>query len=161
MSFKDQKIISSLLEYAKTSKLNQKHAAAVYCGNNILTKHINSSRNKFGKEIRCCSHSEIACLYNLFPYLFKNGKNGKSNTKYKPNKMTIYIVRYLFSGKGNYGSSQPCKNCTNKIKKSGIKKLVYINTEGEIIKTKTKDYYSNFITSGYRVYNNNNLLLNS
>jgi hypothetical protein len=164
MSLKDDKIISRLLNFAKDSELNQKLAAAIYCGNKLITIHRNSHRNKFGKEIRSSGHSEIACLYEIYPELFDNINSKsikiKSRTKFKPSNLTMYVARYLKTGDNNYGFSAPCWHCMLKIKKSGIKKLVYINESGNIEKLKTKDYNTSFITSGYRTYKRNNICPN-
>ena len=159
MSNKDQKIISRLLDNAKKSELNQKLAAAIYCGNKLLSLNINSHRNKFGKEIKSSGHCEIACLYDIFPEIFKaNLTNYVSpRTKFKPNNLTLYVVRYLKTGKNYCGHSAPCVNCTEKIKRSGIKKIVYIDENCNIIKKQVKNYNSNFITSGYRTYSRNNV----
>ena len=162
MSIKDQKIISRLLDNAKKSELNQKLAAAIYCGNKLLSININSHRNKFGKEIKSSGHSEIACLYELFPENF-NSPSYKINfkTKFKKNNLTLYVARYLKSNKNYYGHSAPCKNCTEMIKKCGIKKIVFIDENLNIVKKQVKNYNSTFITSGYRTYIRNNVCVPS
>ena len=72
MSQTQQRIISLLHNAASKSKQHRKHASAICAGRKILNININSHRNKFGCDIRCSAHSEIACLYDLFPYAFKH-----------------------------------------------------------------------------------------
>ena len=72
MSLTQQRIISRLLFLATQSIQNKKHASAICAGGKILSLGINSHRNKFGKDIRCSGHSEITCIYNMFPSTFKH-----------------------------------------------------------------------------------------
>jgi deoxycytidylate deaminase len=46
--------------------------------------------------------------------------------------------------------SAPCTHCTNLIRKYGIKKICYTDTEGEIVCVKTKDYCVKHISTGFR-----------
>lgn len=72
MSNKQQRIISLLQSAAEKSPQIRKHASAICEGSKILNICVNNHRSKFGREIRCCAHSEISCLYNMFPYTFKH-----------------------------------------------------------------------------------------
>ena len=82
------------------------------------------------------------------------------------NKLTLYVVRntsrkspYIKSGRCERErlTSAPCRNCFEKIREIGIKKIVYINDNGEIICCKTKDYQTNWKSSGYRIYERQNI----
>jgi deoxycytidylate deaminase len=73
------------------------------------------------------------------------------------NKLTIYIVRHRYY-KNNSGHSEPCSNCLQKIKQVGIKKIVYVGHDGKIIKCKTKNYHTDYICPGYRLYHEQNLI---
>ena len=68
-------------------------------------------------------------------------------------KLTIYVIRKKNDGTENikHSVSAPCSNCTNKIKEIGIKKIVYVDLKGNITKCLSKNYSSDFISSGYRV----------
>lgn len=101
---------------------------------------------------------------NCFQSVSGNAKKGRvfykargSKKKYKPNNLTIYVVRYLKTGKNNMGSSAPCKNCTEKIKQAGIKKIVYIDEDTNLVKVNSNNYTTEFISSGYREYNRKNI----
>ena len=59
---------------------------------------------------------------------------GKLLNKHRFNDLagsTIYVIRTLPSGK--IGMSKPCKHCKDLIKSVGIKKIVYINEDGDTI----------------------------
>ena len=71
MSNRQQCIISKLLTLAKKSEQNTKVAAALCLGGKILSIGVNTHRNKFGNEIRCSGHGEIACIHKLFPRAFQ------------------------------------------------------------------------------------------
>lgn len=70
MSISQQKIIQRLLNCSLTSSMKQQHSAALCIGNKILTIRQNSTRSKFGQEIKCSGHAEMACLHNIFPEYF-------------------------------------------------------------------------------------------
>ena len=52
------------------------------------------------------------------------------------------------------------KICLLEKKRLKVKKIVYINDNGEIISCKTKDYQTNWKSSGYRIYERQNIKLN-
>lgn len=159
MSISQHNIMARLLDAAQYSKLHQQHASAICAGKKVYCININSSRTKYGKEIRCCSHSEIACIKMLSYTIFKGCSIDKINRKIK--KLTLYIARRRPSHSllGLSGSSGPCSNCLKKINELGIKKIVYCDRIGNIISCKTKDYKSYGLTSGYRGYKHNNILI--
>jgi len=72
MSNKQARIISKLLEIASHSEQHTKVAAAICSGSKILCMSVNTHRNKYGNEIRCCGHAETACIHNFLPWAFKN-----------------------------------------------------------------------------------------
>jgi len=77
MSNSQQRIISKLLDAASLSPQNTKVAAAICCGSKILSMNINNHRNKYGSEVRCSGHGEIAAIYNLFPFTFRRPPKGQ------------------------------------------------------------------------------------
>ncbi len=78
MSNSQQRIISRLLAEASHSKKTTRYkvAAAICSGTKILSMQNNCHRNKYGQEIKCTGHSEIAAIYNLFPFAFRRKKKG-------------------------------------------------------------------------------------
>jgi len=72
MSNTQARIISKLLTLASHSKQRTKIAAAICSGGKILCMDVNTHRNKYGNEIRCCGHAETACIHNFLPWAFKN-----------------------------------------------------------------------------------------
>ena len=77
MSNSQNKIMSKVLAKAQESKQNTKIAAAICSGNKILAIDVNTHRSKYGEEIRCAGHGEIAAIHKLLPYSFK-GRRKKS-----------------------------------------------------------------------------------
>uniref|UniRef100_A0A6C0C3U4 CMP/dCMP-type deaminase domain-containing protein n=1 Tax=viral metagenome TaxID=1070528 RepID=A0A6C0C3U4_9ZZZZ len=72
-------------------------------------------------------------------------------------KLTIYIARYKSSTKNISGHSAPCSNCLCKIKELGIKKIVYVNAHGQIIKCLARKFSTNYVSVGYREYARQNI----
>jgi hypothetical protein len=76
MSVKQHQIMSTLLAAASESPQSTRIAAAICRGSKILAMTVNNHRTKFGNQIRCSGHAEIACLYKLFPFAFQNKRKG-------------------------------------------------------------------------------------
>lgn len=76
------------------------------------------------------------------------------------NKLTMYIVRYKNSTKSASGHSAPCSNCIKKINQVGIKKIVYIDNTGVIKKCLSNNYYTEYVTPGYKQYHDRNIFVN-
>ena len=77
MSNTQYRIINKLLAEASLSPQNTKVAAAICCGSKILSMNINNHRNKYGSEVRCSGHGEIAAIYNLYRYAFRHRRKGQ------------------------------------------------------------------------------------
>ena len=56
---------------------NTKVAAAICSGSKVLSMNINTHRNKYGDEVRCSGHGEIAAIHSLFPNAFRRRKKGQ------------------------------------------------------------------------------------
>lgn len=76
MSNKQHKVVSRLLAEAIRSEQATRVAAAICRGSKIISINVNNHRNKYGDEIRCAGHAEIAAIHNLFPSAFKRRKKG-------------------------------------------------------------------------------------
>jgi deoxycytidylate deaminase len=77
--------------------------------------------------------------------------------KRKMGKLTIYVVRKKYDCAETHSISAPCCNCTKKIKEIGIKKIVYVDINGNITKCLSKNYSTEFISSGYRRFAKKNV----
>jgi len=82
-----------------------------------------------------------------------------SKYRRKMNKLTMYIVRYKISTKNTSGTSAPCSNCIKKINQIGIKKIVYIDNDGAIKKCLSNNYYTDYISPGYKEYYKQNIFV--
>ena len=67
--------------------------------------------------------------------------------------MTLYVVRRLGgkSGINRFGCSAPCEHCINLIKKSGIKKIKYMDEDNNLISMRARDYFTDHVSTGKRV----------
>jgi hypothetical protein len=77
MSNTQNRIINKLLVEASLSPQNTKVAAAICSGSKVLSMNINTHRNKYGDEVRCSGHGEIAVIHSLFPNAFRRRKKGR------------------------------------------------------------------------------------
>ena len=69
-------IISRLLALASESNQSTRVAAAICAGSKILSMDVNNHRNKYGRDIRCSGHAEVAAIHKFFPYAFRGKKKG-------------------------------------------------------------------------------------
>ena len=76
MSRSQHKIMSRLLAAASESPQHTRVAAAICRGSKILAININNHRSKYGKQIKCSGHAEVACIHKLFPYYFHGNLKG-------------------------------------------------------------------------------------
>ena len=76
MSKTQNNIISKLLALASTSSQATRVAAAICRGSKILAININNHRSKYGNQIKCSGHAEVACIHLLFAYYFRGNLKG-------------------------------------------------------------------------------------
>lgn len=74
-------------------------------------------------------------------------------------KLTIYIVRHRhYTSKS--GHSEPCYHCAREINRIGIKKIVYVDDEGDVKKCLACNYKTDYICPGYKEYIRKNIHVN-
>ena len=86
-----------------------------------------------------------------------SGIKGKGRVFYdrkfrrKMRKLTIYVARHRHST-AHSAHSHPCSHCAKEIKRIGIKKIVYVDDYGQINKSLTKKYHTDYVCPGYKEY---------
>lgn len=73
-------------------------------------------------------------------YVAQSGKKRNNDLS----NLTLIVIRY---SAGKFSFSKPCKNCIEKIKEVGIKKVLYSDDDGNFIEEKTRDLESDHICS--------------
>ena len=100
---------------------------------------------------------------SCFPLPSNVRKKGRvyneSKFRRKMRKLTLYIARYRSP---NYDPnvnaiSAPCVHCTRRIKNLGIKKIIYVDIDGNIQTSLSKNYNSTHQSMGYRTYQHENV----
>jgi deoxycytidylate deaminase len=76
MSKVQNNIINKLLVLASSSSQRTRVAAAICQGGKIISTGVNTHRNKYGSEVRCSGHAEVACIHKKFPNAFRNKLKG-------------------------------------------------------------------------------------
>jgi hypothetical protein len=71
-------------------------------------------------------------------------------TRRKMGKLTIYIAKHRHSTPTMSCESKPCSHCAREIKRMGIKKIVYVDAFGDVQKTLTRDYHTDYVCPGYK-----------
>lgn len=112
-----KKFLEKAKEEANKSDLSTKVGAVLVLGKTFITGHNKGKTHpEFAnpqKHIRKSLHAELDCLIrarnNKFPDLVMTGG-------------VLYVAREL---KGVPAMAKPCEHCTEFLKKSGIKKVIY------------------------------------
>ena len=73
-------------------------------------------------------------------------------TRRKMRKLTIYIAKHRPSTPAMSCESKPCSHCAKEIKRMGIKKIVYVDAFGDVQKTLTRNYHTDYVCPGYKEY---------
>jgi deoxycytidylate deaminase len=121
------KIVLNLL-YKSCDKADMKFrlSAGIIIGKHLVPKSIscNSDRTLIHGEIFHSKHAEHGAI------LYLKNKKIRNNIK-------LIVIR--IDSYGNLVNSTPCENCINRIKKAGIKKIIYVNENNILVEKKVED----------------------
>ena len=137
-------MLHSLIEVAKKSPSDYKHAAYIVVNNSIYPMRYND----------CDQHAEIAAISCLIPrqtlkLLYYNNINKLMKNKQLIRKLQnaeIYVIRITKNGIKN---SKPCYHCLLILKILKINRVHYSSDNGNIITEKVKNMISTHITKGF------------
>lgn len=132
---------------AHKSLVTYKHGCVAVVSGKIVARGFNNYRtySRDGMINNTCScHAEISVLRKCI----------KQNIK---KKITLYIAR--ISAANTFSSSQPCIDCYNTMKQFGIKRLIYSDSHGSIIKKDMDSFTSTFMSSGKKAIDHNRVKL--
>lgn len=136
------KILNQAADYASLKSIvHHRHSCFILKGKKIVTKGFNHHRNvySFEKRIHTTStHAEMDALHKLRKNVLKDPK--KFHRKIK--QYTLVTVREHLGL-----NSIPCSICVQSLKKIGIRKIIYINQDGKLVKQFAK-HLQNDHTSG-------------
>jgi pyrimidine deaminase RibD-like protein len=99
--------VDYLKEAEKVAGRNYRHVAVVFKGGSILAIGNNVSR-----------HAEVAALSKLFP-----------NKRIGTTVLSMRIRKH-----GSFANGKPCKNCMAFMLANGVKKVMWSDSNGNIIK---------------------------
>jgi len=113
-------ILSSLFTSCEKTNMKFKLSAGIIIGKHLVPRSIscNSDRTLIHGEIFHSKHAEHGAILYL--------KN-----KRKRNNIKLIVVR--IDAFGELANSTPCENCLNRIKNAGIKKVIYVNENKELV----------------------------
>lgn len=112
LSKRDERFLERALELAKLSTCRQKHGAIIVKGGRVLSVGINANRNDPTHSYPSHSlstHAEAAALKAIRGDECRGSK--------------IYVARLLRNDSS--GLSRPCDLCYLKIRRAGIKEIIY------------------------------------
>jgi tRNA(Arg) A34 adenosine deaminase TadA len=147
-SLNDEKFASLALHEARKSTLLKQHGCVAVTHGKILARGCNTDRtysnDGFIKD-SCSCHAEIDVIRKCY--------------KRKFNKIVLYVVG--LSTCGGYANSVPCAECIKTIKFfPRIKTIIYTNSDGTLVKTKSKHLMNAHNTNGTRAILNQRIKFN-
>lgn len=128
------------------------HGSLAICNGKIISKGNNNNRTchlgnnnipcKIKKNYDPSTHAEMDTIFKLL--------------KRKPrnfNKLTIFVVRISINKNGsvNLLNSAPCANCAKKMKSFGVKKIVWSNSEGELVWCNLAEYETSHLSHAQKI----------
>lgn len=132
---------------AHKSLVTYRHGCVAVVSGKIVARGFNNYRtySRDGMIQNTCScHAEISVLRKCI----------KQNIK---KKITLYIAR--ISASDTLSASQPCIDCYNTMKQFDIKRIVYSDKQGSIIKKDMNSFSSTFMSSGKKAIDHNRVKL--
>lgn len=147
-----EKMANIAKDQALLSNLRFRHGALLTKGSKILAKGFNTSRSSFMFSNQTCLHAEMSVIYYYLMSIL-HIKLNLNKKKYIPelSKCTIWVVR--LSSNNDLVDSKPCKICLDTMKKIGIKKIGYSDTNGNIILTNINKLSSDHQSDAQLSYN--------
>lgn len=145
-----EKMANLAKEQAQLSQLKFKHGAILTKGSKILAKGFNTSRSSFMHINQTCLHAEMSVIcYYVMNILHTKCKLNKKIDRLA--KCILWVVRV--SSDDKLVDSKPCCNCLIKLKKIGIKKIGYSDSNGNIVLKNTKEMFSTHESVAQTSYN--------
>ena len=135
----DCKMINIAINVAKESPVLMKHGCVAYKNGRVIASGFNNYRTYSKEGIisnTCSCHAECCVLHKII----------SKNLVKKLSKVKFCVVR--IGQNDELRESAPCIDCYNLLNKYGVKNLIYSCDNGEIKKTKIKDYVATKITTG-------------
>lgn len=146
-SNKDIRYMNIASSEAHKSLVTYRHGCVAVVSGKIVARGFNNYRtySRDGMIQNTCScHAEISVLRKCI----------KQNIK---KKITLYIAR--ISASDTLSASQPCIDCYNTMKQFDIKRIVYSDKQGSIIKKDMNSFSSTFMSSGKKAIDHNRVKL--
>ena len=153
VSIKVDKILTKALEYSYLSKQNFNHAAIITKGSKPVVFGFNNDRSVINGKISVCSHAEMHAILKWRNTHFRDVKDRAR----KENKFNLYVIRRSNCGKKNFSNSEPCKVCSEIIKKCNFNKVIWSTGNSDILKVikNTSHLSCKHKTSAHKYLENN------
>lgn len=145
-------LVDTLLCKCKQSPVNLKHACAIMKGNRIITIATNTHRNSWKNQPVFGLHAEqqaivqFLTMMNLSSHLYVNNRCEwtcrDSRVKRCMKKYTLVVIR------DRLNNSKPCQQCCQLMREVGIRKVIYSNSNNEMVNEYVRDMECNHQTHG-------------
>ena len=146
MLTKNQSLIASLVEVAKSSQMLQRHAAAVVSGKRILSlasnfrsdltlNHLLTKGNR--KSLAFSVHAEQCAIQKV------------QLAKVSRSKLKVLVIR--INSDCDLMQSKPCSECIAFMRSKNIKKVTYSNADGNLITESLVVITQDHTSQGFRV----------
>jgi deoxycytidylate deaminase len=141
---REARIVNRLVNIADGSTMCFRHSAALVKGGKVYSIGKNSDRACINGNAVTSTHAEVdAILNSLKMGIVPSGD--------------IWVIRYQRSGV--LGKSRPCSSCLKVIRQFNIARIFYSWDDGEIIKVKTSEFKSDWMSGAQKSHGVNNIVL--
>lgn len=117
--------LNSLFQSCGKTDMKFKLSAGIIIGKHLVPNSIscNSTRTLIDGELVNSKHAEHGAI------LYLRNKKIRNNIK-------LIVIR--IDSKNNLMNSTPCENCIRRIKNAGIKKVIYVNENHDLVEEKVQ-----------------------
>lgn len=119
----DRIALHSLFNSCEKTDMKFKLSAAIIIGKHLVPESIscNSTRTLIHGELFYSKHAEHGAI------LYLKNKKIRNNIK-------LIVIR--IDSNSNLLNSTPCETCIRRIREAGIKKVIYVNSDQELVEEK-------------------------
>ena len=144
MNKRETRIVNRLMDVASDSDMCFRHSAALIKGGKIYACGKNSDRGCINGGAVTSMHAEVDAILNSLKLgIIPSGD--------------LWVIRYQRNG--NLAKSKPCSSCLNVIRQFKITRIFYSWDDGEIIKVKTSEFETDWLSGAQKCHGSNNIVL--
>lgn len=150
-----QRYVELAMEKAQESDLYKRHGCVLVRSGKVRAVTCNtSSRSALSGRTMPTLHAEMCALSQVFRKRQSPGTNRRQrlqSKKIRNRNVDIYVIR--INAENDLLNSRPCQDCLRALRKMGVDRVFYSNTDGDIVMEKVCDMESTHLSHHQSIHN--------